>query len=54
MKTAATSGRDLLERTLSTVLQSFTGGVRAILAVGKGLFARLRDAANSSSLVKGV
>jgi hypothetical protein len=73
VKTAATYGRDLLERVLSTFLQSFiggivvtqpldgsmwyaagAGGVGAVLALAKGLFARLRDVTNSASLAKGV
>ncbi|MGP4091504.1 hypothetical protein [Streptomyces sp. KR55] len=73
VKTAATYGRDLLERTLSTFLQAFiggvvvtqpldgsmwyaalAGGVGAVLAFGKGLFARLRGATHSASLAKGV
>ncbi|MFE2353051.1 hypothetical protein [Streptomyces parvulus] len=73
VKTASTYGRDLLERTLSTFLQSFiggivittpldgsmwyaagAGGVGAVLALGKGLLARVRDVTNSASLAKGV
>ncbi|MCF3960596.1 hypothetical protein [Streptomyces fuscigenes] len=73
VKTGATFARDLLERVLTTFLQSFiggvvvtqpldgsmwyaagAGGVGAVLALGKGLFARLRGAVNSASLAKGV
>ncbi|MER7798993.1 hypothetical protein ABTX71_01545 [Streptomyces parvulus] len=73
VKTAATYGRDLLERVLSTFLQAFiggivittplngsmwyaagAGGVGAVLALGKGLLARVRDVTNSASLAKGV
>ncbi|AQS70837.1 hypothetical protein [Streptomyces pactum] len=73
VKTASTYGRDLLERVLSTFLQSFiggivvttpldgsmwyaagAGGVGAVLALAKGLFARIRDVTNSASLAKGV
>ncbi|MGX1512245.1 hypothetical protein [Streptomyces collinus] len=73
VKTAGTYGRDLLERVLSTFLQTFiggivittpldgsmwyaalAGGVGAVLALGKGLIARVRDVTNSASLAKGV
>ncbi|MEU3620591.1 hypothetical protein ABZ725_51405 [Streptomyces sp. NPDC006872] len=73
VKTAGAYGRDLLERVLTTFLQSFiggivvtqplngsmwyaagAGGVGAALALGKGLFARLRGITNSASLAKGV
>jgi hypothetical protein len=73
LKTAASYGRDLLERVLVTFLQAFAGGVvitqpldgsmwyaaaaggvGAVLALAKGLFARLRGVTNSASLAKGV
>ncbi|MEW2631776.1 hypothetical protein AB0903_08985 [Streptomyces sp. NPDC048389] len=73
VKTAATYGKDLLERVLATFLQSFlagivvtqpldgsmwyaalAGGVGAVLALVKGLIARVRDVTNSASLAKGV
>ena len=72
-KSARTYGRDLLERVLSTFLQSFiggvvvttpldgsmwyaaaAGGVGAVLALAKGLAARVRDITNSASLARGV
>ncbi|MFG2269148.1 hypothetical protein ACGFNY_05160 [Streptomyces chartreusis] len=73
LKTAASYGRDLLERVLVTFLQAFVGGVvitqpldgsmwyaaaaggvGAVLALVKGLFARLRGVTNSASFAKGV
>jgi hypothetical protein len=73
VKTAATYGRDLLERVVSTFLQAFlagivvtqpldgsmwyaagAGGIGAVLALVKGLVARVRDVTNSASLAKGV
>jgi len=73
VKAAGTYGRDLLERVVTTFLQSFiagvvitqplngsmwyaalTGGVGAVLALLKGLLARLRGDTNSASLAKSV